>query len=41
MSNHIHLIVQSENGQLSGLMVDFKIFIAKSILDKIQTKLKP
>jgi REP element-mobilizing transposase RayT len=24
MSNHIHLIVQSENGQLSDLIRDFK-----------------
>jgi REP element-mobilizing transposase RayT len=26
MSNHIHLIVQSENGQLSDLIRDFKIY---------------
>ncbi|MEZ7504435.1 transposase [Flavobacterium sp. Arc2] len=38
MSNHIHLIVQSENGHLSDLIRDFKKFIAKSILDKIQTE---
>lgn len=36
MSNHIHLIVQSENGKLSDLIRDFKKFIAKSILDKIK-----
>ncbi|MBS7252450.1 REP-associated tyrosine transposase [Flavobacterium branchiicola] len=36
MSNHIHLIVQSEDGKLSDLIRDFKKFIAKSILDKIQ-----
>jgi hypothetical protein len=32
--NHIHLIVQSENGQLPG---DGGYICAKSILDKIQT----
>lgn len=36
MSNHIHLIVQSEDGKLSDLIRDFKKFMAKSILDKIQ-----
>jgi REP element-mobilizing transposase RayT len=36
MSNHIHLIIQSENGKLSDLIRDFKKFIAKNILDKIQ-----
>ncbi|QOG04747.1 transposase [Flavobacterium sp. MDT1-60] len=36
MSNHIHLIVQSEEGKLSDLIRDFKKFIAKNILDKIQ-----
>ncbi|WP_349293605.1 transposase [Flavobacterium flavigenum] len=36
MSNHIHLIVQSEEGKLSDLIRDFKKFMAKSILDKIQ-----
>ncbi|MFQ6601392.1 REP-associated tyrosine transposase [Flavobacterium sp. C3NV] len=37
MSNHIHLIVQSEEGKLSDLIRDFKKFIAKNILDKIQS----
>lgn len=36
MSNHIHMIVQSENGKLSDLIRDFKKFTAKSILEKIQ-----
>ena len=36
MSNHIHLIIQSEEGKLSDLIRDFKKFTAKNILDKIQ-----
>ena len=36
ISTHIHLIVQSEEGKLSDLIRDFKKFIAKNILDKIQ-----
>ena len=36
MSNHIHLIIQSEEGKLSDLIRDFKKFTAKSILEKIQ-----
>ncbi|MBF4507802.1 transposase [Flavobacterium sp. JLP] len=36
MTNHIHLIVQSEDGKLSDLIRDFKKFIAKNILEKIQ-----
>ena len=40
MSNHIHLIVQSEEGKLSDLIRDFKKFIAKNILDKIQNSLE-
>jgi len=36
MSNHIHMIVQSENGKLSDLIRDFKKFTAKTILDQIQ-----
>lgn len=36
MSNHIHLIIQSEEGKLSDLIRDFKKFIAKTILEKIQ-----
>jgi len=37
MSNHMHLVIQSENGKLSDLIRDFKKFIAKSILEKIQS----
>ena len=36
MSNHIHLIIQSEEGKLSDLIRDFKKFTAKNILKKIQ-----
>ncbi len=36
MSNHIHFIIQSDNGKLSDLIRDFKKFTAKTILDKIQ-----
>ena len=38
MSNHIHMIVQSEEEKLSDLVRDFKKFTAKTILDKIQTE---
>ncbi|HCQ13328.1 transposase [Flavobacterium sp.] len=38
MTNHIHLIIQSEDGKLSDLIRDFKKFTAKTILDKIQTE---
>jgi len=38
MSNHIHLIVQSDNGKLSDLLRDFKKFTASSILEKIQSE---
>ena len=36
MSNHMHLIIQSEHGKLSDLIRDFKKFTAKNILEKIQ-----
>ena len=36
MSNHLHLIVQTNNGELSNLLRDFKKFTAKKILEKIQ-----
>ncbi|HEX5743736.1 MAG TPA: transposase [Flavobacteriaceae bacterium] len=36
MSNHIHLIVQSNEGKLSDLLRDFKKYTAKTILAKIQ-----
>ena len=38
MSNHIHLVVQSDVGELSNLLRDFKKFTAKNILEKIQTE---
>ena len=38
MSNHIHMIIQSNDGKLSDLIRDFKKFTAKTILDKIQTE---
>jgi len=38
MSNHIHMIVQSNDRKLSDLMRDFKKFTAKIILDNIQTE---
>ena len=36
MSNHIHMIIQSNDGKLSDLLRDFKKFTAKKILDKIK-----
>ena len=38
MSNHIHLIVQSNDGKLSDLIRDFKKFTAKNILDTIENE---
>jgi REP element-mobilizing transposase RayT len=38
MSNHIHMIIQSSEGNLSDLIRDFKKFTAKTILEKIQTE---
>jgi REP element-mobilizing transposase RayT len=38
MSNHIHLIVQSNEGKLSDLIRDFKKFTAKSILETIENE---
>jgi REP element-mobilizing transposase RayT len=38
MSNHIHLVVQSDVGGLSNLLRDFKKFTTKNILEKIQTE---
>jgi len=40
MSNHIHLIVQSEDGKLSDLIRNFKKFIAKNIWIKFKAVLK-
>ena len=36
MSNHIQMIIQSQEATLSDLIRDFKKFTAKSILEKIQ-----
>lgn len=38
MSNHIHLIIQSEENKLSDLIRDFKKFTAKRILNKIENE---
>ncbi len=38
MSNHVHLIIQSEEGRLSDLIRDFKKFTAKTILEKINAE---
>lgn len=38
MSNHIHMIIQSNDGKLSDLVRDFKKFTAKTILEKIQSE---
>jgi REP element-mobilizing transposase RayT len=37
MSNHIHMIVQSGDGDLAGLLRDFKKFTASKILEKIKS----
>jgi len=36
MSNHIHLLIQSEDGKLSNLIRDFKSFTSKQILSAIE-----
>jgi REP element-mobilizing transposase RayT len=38
MTNHIHMVVQSENGKLSDLLRDFKKFTARKILDTIESE---
>ncbi|MEZ4853779.1 transposase [Flavobacterium sp.] len=38
MSNHIHMIIQSNVAELSNLLRDFKKFSAKTILEKIQNE---
>lgn len=37
MSNHIHLVVQSGDGELSDLLRDFKKFTATKIMEKIKS----
>ena len=36
MSNHIHIIMQSEGQELSALVRDFKGWVAKNIIDEIE-----
>ena len=36
MSNHIHLLIKSSNGELSNLLRDFKSYTSKKILDEIE-----
>jgi len=36
MSNHIHMIARSCNGDLSGIIRDFKKFTSKKIIESIQ-----
>lgn len=36
MSNHIHLVVQSSNGDLSGLIREFKKHVAKTIIKDVK-----
>lgn len=38
MSNHVHMIVQSEEKKLSDLIRDFKKFTAKTILDSVKNE---
>lgn len=38
MTNHIHLIIQSEPGELSDLLRDFKKFTATKIIELLQQK---
>ena len=37
MTNHVHVIMQSKNGDLSGLVRDFKKFTSKRILKEVNT----
>ena len=37
MSNHLHMVVQSGNGELSDLLRDFKKFTASKIIEKIKS----
>ena len=41
MSDHIHLVVQFGNGDLSGLLRDFKKFTATKIIEKIKSDPDP
>lgn len=37
MTNHVHVVMQSTNGDLSGLVRDFKKFTSKQILYEVNT----
>ena len=36
MSNHLHLIASARNGNLSGILLDFKKFTSKKIISAIK-----
>jgi REP element-mobilizing transposase RayT len=38
MSNHVHMVVQSGDGELSDLLRDFKKFTATKIIEKIKSE---
>lgn len=38
MSNHIHLVVSSDDGNLSGIIRDLKSFTSKSFIEAIKTE---
>ena len=40
MSNHIHLMARSQNGDLSGTIRDFKSFTSKKMLDVLNTNME-
>ena len=37
MSNHIHLLIKSENAELSDLLRDFKSYTSKKIIEEIDS----
>lgn len=37
MTNHMHLIIQQKDGELSGLVRDFKKYTSKAVLETIKT----
>ena len=40
MSNHIHLLTQSETGDISGFVRDFKNFTSRKILEVMETSVE-
>jgi REP element-mobilizing transposase RayT len=40
MSNHVHLLVQNESGDLSGFVRDFKNFTGRKILDTVENDIE-